>query len=145
MRGRPVFQWLMFVIAWSGFLVPIFHVTRATPAAEKVASPAISGFSHEASWLGVRFSYPPDMYSFSSDEQIIWSEEQPSGLFFEQAVQLRPQEYGLEITLAARFNITSAVAAEVTLESPGGQQWSRTVWLESPAEEVLHFDWIRHE
>jgi len=145
MRGRPVFQWLMFMIAWSGLLIPILHVTRATPALETAASPAASGIADEASWLSVRFSHPPEMFSFSADEEIIWSEPQPSGLVFERDVRLRPQEHGLEISLAARFGITSAVAAEVTLEPPGGQRWSRTVWLETPADDVLHFDWIRHE
>lgn len=145
MRGRPLFQWLVFIIAWSGLLIPILRVTRATPALEKASSPAVSEITDEASWLSVRFSHPPENFSFISDDQIIWSEPQPSGLVFERDVRLRPQEHGLEISLAARFSITSAVAAEVMLEPPGGQRWSRTVWLETPADEVLHFDWIRHE
>lgn len=146
MSGRPILQWLIFILLWSFLLIPIVFVTRSveSPVRDTAVRSSASTIMDPA-WLSVRFSDVPKRFSFRADGEVVWSEDEPSGHFFERSVLLQPGEHGLEMRLQADFPEAVAVVAEVTLESSGGSKWSRTLWTQNPVDELVYFNWIAHE
>lgn len=123
-------------------MIPVFRVTRPVAGTEKSAAAATP--AEEPGWVSLRFSSDPVSFALRQHEKIIWLEEQAAGRFFEKAIPLQLDPYGVEFAVSARVpDIETAI--EVTFESSGRPIRHMTIWGEGEIDETVSFSWNADE
>ena len=139
MRGRPLRQWIVFIIAWCALAYPIYRVIHGAPPDDTRSAPP-GGADTIRTWVSLRFSDPPDGFELSQDSMPVWREPSPDGLRFERALPLQVDTFGIALLLHADLPEGSA-AIEVRLEPDGRDARSQTVWADGMLERQLEFSW----
>lgn len=140
MRGRPLKQWFLFLIAWSVLLVPIIRVTR-----QKAMTPetVVEESDIVTAWASLRFSSPPGSFALYQESELLWQDEAPSEMMFEREIPVRFDPYGVGLRLVTRLPETTT-AVELTLEADGRSPRSRTLWVSGDVDEAVEFAWKAH-
>jgi hypothetical protein len=138
MRGRPLLEFLVFVLVWGALLVPLRMVTLPVERAQDdVALPVVS----EAvlpTWVHLRFSEAPASFALRRQGEPVWEEADPD-VDQEYPVEIKWDEQG-DFVLVAQWETEGRRAIEVRVAQPVGPARSVIVWHEGRfLEEALLF------
>lgn len=137
MKGFPPLEMLIVVALFVAALVPLLRLTgeHASPGTGPgPAGPTATTPAKRPQIAGtIRFSHPPTTFSITPDDQPATSEQE----FFWNG-----HADGCEIHLTAAWpQGTPTVAVEVSVEPEGIPTQSRTLWIDTPLDEVVTFSW----
>ncbi len=141
MRGRPIVQWLVFVLLWGLLLIPLTALTRARPprieAAERGSGERVP------SWAALRFSHSPLAFSLSQDGRVLWSDDAPDGQRVEGEIGIAFEGESVELVLSIRWPEGEGWrAAELDIAPEGREERTQTVWQTGGRQtDVLRFRW----
>ena len=142
MRGRPLWQGVVFAAVWLLLALPIHRVTRAVPAAEPAAEPSSSvAVETVPAWVELRFSRPPSSFQLIQGDTVLWAEAAPQGGRFERSLPLVLDAAGAELRLVAALPGEGETAIEVAVEPDGRARRSAVLWIEGDVDDPLFFRW----
>ncbi len=144
MRGKPLQQWLLFLMAWGVLIVPVTRVVRRDAVVAATADAVSEDAATAKAWVSLRFSNVPHAFSLDQEDDPLWTESQPGGLSFEREVPVRFDEFGMELQLTAQLP-DRETAIEIVVEGDGRSAQSRTLWGRGELDERVEFSWRRHE
>ena len=138
MRGRPLIQWLIFLVLWTALVLPVWRVTRGVRS--HTGRSVERELVRSDLWVSLRFSQQPQGFSLAQGVDSVWVESDPGGMEFERVMTLARDSRGLELGLTAELG-DGMTAVEITIEGDGLSPRSRTVWAEGSVEEYVNFSW----
>ncbi len=141
MRGRPLLEWLCFLLAWGLLAIPLWHLTlaRAARPPDAEAPPAGQGAATHA-WVHLRFSESPQRFTLTSNGTALWSGERPDD-DMEQPLDVVWTALGPVLELEAEWAEDGRRAVEIAVAAVTGARARATVWSrEALVRERLVFE-----
>jgi len=107
MRGRPIVEWLVFVVLWLCLLAPL-RVLTSRQGAPPVEAVEVSDTVSRLTWATVRFSETPARFRLTCEGRVLWEENEVAGNESEG-------EFMLEL-----YRDSTDIVLEVWWDKPGG-------------------------
>lgn len=150
MRGFPLVNALVIVLALGAFFVPLRHLTR--PAPESGSSPEgddlVETLAGDLVPVGVsvRFAHSPVSLTLSHLGEIVWRAESAEAMKDGNVITLPIPPEGIDLMLHARWpEGTPETVLELTLTPEALPEQSAILWGEGEVEDVLTFVWGESE
>jgi len=131
MRGRPLWELLLFGLVWGVLLIPLRAITR--PATERAPRAVAAQQERVTAWVQLRFSEVPERFVLYSQEQPVWQEEHPVP-DQEEPLELAWDEPGQgHLRLAVEWASAGRRATEVRVTLPVGSDRGVLIWSRAAA------------
>lgn len=140
MRGKPVIQWMIFLIVWVSLALPIVRMTRGE---RRLPYAQTEEPSNVMTWVSLRFSEEPSHFELLQGEHPLWRPGTVEGMLFEEAFPVSIDEYGADLML--KSHLPGPGVIEITVEPDERRVRSRTLWVNGEVEEILTFSWSRDD
>ncbi len=140
MRGRPLLEWLCFLLVWGLLTVPLWHLTPVRAARPPDAKVPAGPGATEPIWVRLRFSEPPKCFALTSNGATLWSGERPDD-DMEQPLDVVWTDLGPVLELESEWAEDGRRAVEITVAAVTGARVRATVWSrEARVRERLVFE-----
>jgi hypothetical protein len=128
MRGRPLLEFLVFVVLWGLLFVPLRAVTQGRIDAASAPVRADTEAGTAAVWVRIQFTEAPLRFVLYSRGEPVWEEADPSE-DQEHPIQLVEDVTGREdLLLEVFWAIPGRRATEIRLSPPLGSPHSIVLW-----------------
>ncbi len=138
MRGRPLFEFLLFLLVWGAVLWPLQAITRSSgrSVAEQVRTePEVAPV-----WVQLRFSEAPLSFRLYSGAALLWEENQPDYEQEQPLLFVWGEHAQGDLQLVAVWERSSRRATEIRVSPSAGGERRLTLWHdEQEIEELLLF------
>lgn len=139
MRGSPLLRAFIALLILLSLAFPLRHFLQADPAEASAAAPApAKEAAAQTVHLQINFTTPPAHFSVLSLGNEVWAESAPAAEVERDLSLVFPKE-GVDLQFDLAWPEGTHAAAKVRLTSPDGTDYTKYVWGEGPASEVLSF------
>ena len=126
MRGRPLLEWGVFILAWGLLLVPLGRLSAGraarSPSREALAAPAVTA----PAWVRVLFSEPPGRFVLLSGGIAVWEGHGEEDR--EERLDLAWTDAGPSLEIEAQWPGPGRRAVEIRVAPLDGRPRRTTVW-----------------
>lgn len=142
MRGFPLVNGALIVLALCLALLPLWKLTRASPLRATEQRFEEDARATVSTRISVRYAHPPSVLTVSHLGESVWSPSSSAEIDAGKALQLALPEEGIDLLVTATWpEGTPMTALEVMLEPEARFEQSRVLWGEGQCDDILTFTW----
>jgi hypothetical protein len=145
MRGFPPFQLLLVVLLFVAGGIPVYQLTKETPAPKQSqqAATSTSDASTTAAFLKIRWAHPPQSLTLSLDSVTLYQWTAGDSSPVEKDVMIPASTDGWEIAVNGQWpETTPSTALSISLSPEDKEEQELTRWsLNGTVDDILSYTW----
>ena len=145
MKGSPLKEWFVLIIATLLLSGPMIRLTKSNPAQKlqttEGAQPAPE-VNDILTYIDFRFSHAPNQFQLSQNGTLLWQQSAPVEKQLSFSLPLQIQDHECDLTLEISWpEDQDEAAAQISIEPEGFPMRTKTLWGRNTITKPISFRW----
>lgn len=143
MHGRPITEWIVFLVCWLALLVPVVRLTGRVPDAGPPAPVEAAGDTAIRTDARLQASSVPRMVRVRQGDRVLWELKQPDDTPRTASLALTVEDHVAEVWVEASWpeSAPRPRVLELLLAPDGMREQGRHLWTDEEVDDVLVYEW----